>query len=193
MRRYLTTHIYSSEGKLIQGCLKNDAIAQRELYQLYSSKWMGISLRYFSDRFEAEEVLIKAFMKIFTKINQYKNKGSFEGWMRKIVVNEALMHLRETKKLFLHVDMVEASEISSEFPTSSYQEEELLKLIYKLPVGYRTVFNLYAIEGYSHQEIAELLNISISTSKSQLNRARNLLQQYIQTLDKKEDKSTYEI
>jgi RNA polymerase sigma factor (sigma-70 family) len=107
-------------------------------------------------------------------------------------VNEALMHLRETKKLFLHVDMGVASEISSEFPTSSYQEEELLKLIYKLPVGYRTVFNLYAIEGYSHQEIGELLNISISTSKSQLNRARNLLQQYIHALDK-EDNSTYEI
>jgi DNA-directed RNA polymerase specialized sigma24 family protein len=83
MRRYLATHTYSSEEELIHGCLQNDAIAQRELYQLYSSKWMGVSLRYFSDRFEAEEVLIKAFMKIFTKINQYKNKGSFEGWMRK--------------------------------------------------------------------------------------------------------------
>lgn len=192
MKRYLTTHTYSSEEKLIQSCLKNDAIAQRELYQIYSAKWMGVCLRYFSDRFEAEEVLIKAFMKIFTKIDQYKNKGSFEGWMRKIVVNEALMHLRETKKIFLHVEVETASEISSEFFTSSYREEELLKLIYELPIGYRTVFNLYAIEGYSHQEIAELLGISVGTSKSQLNRARALLQQYIHALDK-ETKSTYEI
>lgn len=168
------------EEKLIRGCRDKDPRAQRDAYQLWAPKMLGICLRYIKDRGEAESVMIGGFVKIFDKINQYSGEGNFEGWMRRIMVNESLTYLRQHKHTFMMVDAEEASrEISYEEADQQLQAEELLAIIQQLPDGYRTIFNLYAIEGYSHKEIAEQLGISENTSKSQLSRARNQLQLHI--------------
>lgn len=170
----------NKEETLINGCRRQDPKSQRELYQLWASKMLGICIRYVKDRNEAESVMIGGFLKVFEKISQYSGEGSFEGWMRRVMVNESLIYLRKNKPSFMMVDAEEASkEVSYEDAEQRLQAEDLLCMVKKLPDGYRTVFNLYAIEGYSHKEIAEQLEITESTSKSQLSRARNLLQQYI--------------
>lgn len=117
----------------------------------------------------AEDVMITSFYKIFTKIDQYKNQGSFEGWMKRIVINESLMHLRKHNNLNLHVDVEKAPQIKEDAVIlNELYLDDMLEMLEELPNGYRTVFNLYVIEGYKHREIAELLGISINTSKSQL-------------------------
>ena len=139
---------------------------------------LSLCLRYVKDESSAEDVMVSAFVKVFSRIDQYKGEGSFEGWLRKIMVNEALGFIRKYKNLYLEVDIDHANyEVDLEKLESHMEVEELLQLIYQLPTGYRTIFNLYAIEGYSHKEIAEMLGISINTSKSQLSRARVILQQ----------------
>ena len=137
-------------------------------------------------------MLAEAFIKVFKKIHQFENKGSFEGWLRRIMVNQCLAHIQKTKSRYLEVDIEEASySIGSEDDTvSSMQASDLLKIVHELPTGYRTIFNLYAIEGYSHKEIAEKLQISEGTSKSQLSRARVLLQQKVKKLEKSENKES---
>ncbi|QSE96025.1 RNA polymerase sigma factor [Fulvivirga lutea] len=167
----------TEEELLIQGCRKFERQAQHELYQKYAPKMHAICLRYVKDHSEAEDVTIQSFVKIFKKIDQFKGEGSFEGWIRRIVVNESLGFLRKNKSMYLEVD-IEAADKEPDYNSldSTLEAEDLLKLVQQLPVGYRTVFNLYAIEGYSHQEIAEELGISENTSKSQLSRARALLQ-----------------
>jgi RNA polymerase sigma-70 factor (ECF subfamily) len=141
---------------------------------------LAICLRYTKDRDLAEDVMIEGFMKIFDKLPQFESKGSFEGWMKRIMVTQSLLTLRDNKNLSMEVNM----ESHLEFPDQPYEinhleANELMELVQGLPTGYRTVFNLYAIEGYSHAEIGELLGITESTSKSQLNRARNILKQKI--------------
>ncbi len=173
------------EEKLINGCKRNEPGAQREMYRLWAPKMLAICFRYIKDRSEAESVMTGGFLKIFDKINQFSGEGSFEGWMRRIMVNESLSYLRQQKHAFMMVDEEEAGrEISYEEADQQLQADDLMAMIRLLPDGYRTVFNLYAIEGFSHKEIAEKLEISESTSKSQLSRARNLLQQYIAKHDK---------
>lgn len=168
------------EEKLIQGCLKRDGNAQRQLYELYSSRMYGICYRYVKDAMEAEDVLVTAFMKIFNKIDQYKKDGSFEGWMRRVVVNEALTSLRKRSTLYIETDLDQADrEPDYDRLSDSLEAEDLLNLIARLPMGYRVVFNMFAIDGYSHKEIAEQLGISENTSKSQLSRARTLLQKLL--------------
>lgn len=129
---------------------------------------------------EAEDVLVTAFTKILDKIEQYKSEGSFEGWIRRIVVNESLTYLRRNKNMYLELDL-EAANYEPDYQTISdhLEAEDLLKMIGELPSGYRIVFNLYAIDGYSHKEIAEQLGISENTSKSQLSRARVYLQKIL--------------
>ena len=182
-------YIYKSdtEEKLIRACQKGDAIAQREIYTKYSRKMMGVCMRYVNSQFEAEDILISGFMRVFDKIGQYKHEGSFEGWIRRIMVNEALGYIRKNKSIFLEVE-IEKVDYHKEANTEAYtglEAEDLLRLVQQLPHGYKTVFNLYAIEGYSHKEIAEMLQISENTSKSQLSRARALLQQYLMDTEKK--------
>lgn len=168
------------EEALLNGCRRNDGKSQRELYQLWAPKMLGICCRYINDKSEAESVMVGGFLKIFEKINQFSGEGSFEGWMRRIMVNESLGYLRQHKNAFMMVDAEEASqEVGFETAEQQLQADDLLAMVKQLPVGYRTVFNLYAIEGYSHKEIAAQMEITESTSKSQLSRARNLLQQYI--------------
>lgn len=168
-------NLFQSEEALVKACQKGDPKAQRRVYEKYSSKMFGICFRYVHDDFEAEEIMIEGFVKVFEKINTFKLEGSFEGWIRRIMVNEALMYLRSNKKAQFETSYDQILYEPEQFRTD-LETQDLLKLIEKLPIGYKTVFNLYAIEGYSHAEIAKQLGITESTSKSQLSRARVILQ-----------------
>ncbi len=170
---------------LVKGCLKNDQKSQRDLYERYSALMYSICFRYVGDSVQAEDIMISGFMKIFKNITQYKGSGSFEGWMRRIIVNESLTFIRKNKSMFLEVD-IEAANYEPDFKLlhSHLEAEDLMKLVNDLPVGYKTIFNLYAIEGYSHKEIAEMMGININTSKSQLSRARALLQRNLADTEK---------
>jgi RNA polymerase sigma factor (sigma-70 family) len=156
---------------------RKDAKAQKGLYERYAGKLYALCCRYIKEKMEAEDVLIIAFTKILDRIDQYKGEGSFEGWMKRVVVNESLTYLRRNKNMYLEMD-IEAADREPDFEKleSHLQAEDLLKMIETLPSGYRIVFNLYAIDGYSHKEIADQLGISENTSKSQLSRARVALQ-----------------
>ena len=174
-----------NEAQLIAGCLNGDRKAQRELYDSYSRKMMGVCLRYTSDRETARDLLQEGFIKIFTSMRSYAGTGSLEGWMRMIFVNGALEYLRKTDILRNSTDIGTINEQSGEDENviSRLSAEELMNLISKLPDGFRTVFNLYAIEGYSHKEIAEMLHITESTSRSQYVRARQWLQEQIKLIE----------
>jgi len=174
---------FSDEEELISGCLSGKRQAQRQLYDTYSRRFMAICLRYLKDQEQAEDVMIQSFMKIFEKLSQFQGKGSFEGWMKRIVVTQALMTIRSNRHLALSVSLEEATDnLESTTELTQLEAAELMDLVQSLPLGYRTVFNLFAIEGYSHQEIGELLGITESTSKSQLNRARSVLKEKITSL-----------
>lgn len=165
------------ETELIEGCKHKDAKAQKGLYDRYAGKLYALCCRYIKEKMEAEDVLITAFTKILDRIDQYKGEGSFEGWMKRVVVNESLSYLRKNKNMYLEMD-IEAADREPDFERleSNLQAEDLMKMIAALPSGYRIIFNLYAIDGYSHKEIADQLGISENTSKSQLSRARVALQ-----------------
>jgi RNA polymerase sigma factor (sigma-70 family) len=167
----------AKENELIEGCKKHDRHAQEALFQQFSGKMFALCCRYVMSKVEAEDVLVMAFTKIFERINQYKGEGSFEGWIRKVTVNESLSHLRKNKNMYLETD-IEAADREPDYSQleSQLEAEDLLKMIDALPTGYRIVFNMYAIDGYSHKEIATHLGINENTSKSQLSRARALLQ-----------------
>jgi len=161
---------------LIEQCRSQNGKAQRLMYDRLSPKMMGVCRRYIGDVSEAETVLVAGFLKVFNKINQFSGSGNFEGWVRRIMVNESLLYLRKHKSMYLEVEIDEAK-TEPDYGQANYlfEEQELLEMINNLPVGYRTVFNLYAIEGYSHKEIAEQMGIHENTSKSQLSRARSIL------------------
>jgi len=170
----------TSEEQLIRQCRKNNAAAQEKLYRQYASRMLALCRRYVSDRDQAEEIMILGFTKVFRKLDQFEFKGSFEGWIRRIMVNESLTFIRKNKNMYLEVDIEQANREPDYARLDDHlQAADLLKLIDQLPTGYRTVFNLYVIEGYSHKEIADRLKISENTSKSQLSRARTLLQKHL--------------
>ena len=178
-----TTKTYSEES-LIADCKKGKSKAQKELYDRYAPILLGLCIRYIKSKAEAEDVMIAGFMKIFTNLKQYEAKGSFEGWMKRIMVNESLMYIRRNKAMYVEVDIDHAVKSPDyNWSNSNLETEDLYKMIEDLPTGYRTIFNLYAIEGYSHKEIGEMLNISESTSKSQLSRARVILQSKVVKLE----------
>jgi RNA polymerase sigma-70 factor (ECF subfamily) len=166
-----------SEESLIEGCRQQNEKAQRLFYEKFSPQMYPLCLRYVREVNEAEDVMISGFMKAFDKIDSYSGRGSLGAWLRKIMINQALGHLRKNKTMYLEVD-IENAEYHHNLSCSSdhLEAEDLMRMVCKLPLGYRTVFNLYAVEGYSHIEISELLGISEGTSKSQLSRARALLQ-----------------
>jgi RNA polymerase sigma-70 factor (ECF subfamily) len=170
----------AKEEELVKGCLKRDRNAQKQLYDAYSGKMYSICFRYVKNSMEAEDVLVTAFTKIFDKIDQFKAEGSFEGWIRRIMVNEALSSIRKNKTMYLETDL-EAADRQPDYDQlgDHLEAEDLINLIQELPPGYRVVFNMYAIDGYSHKEIAEELGISENTSKSQLSRARVFLQKLL--------------
>jgi len=173
-----------NEQQLIEGCRKGNRKAQKELYETYSRKMMGVCLRYISDRETAKDLLQEGFVKVFTSLDSYSGLGSFEGWMRKIFVNSALEYLRKSDVLRDSTDLENTAELVQPDASviSSMSAAELMGLVNDLPTGFRTVFNLFAIEGYSHREIGEILQITESTSRSQYTRAKQLLQRKINEL-----------
>lgn len=176
----------TKDVELIEGCKRQDREAQKLLYNQYASKFYALCCRYIKDKMEAEDVLITAFTKILNRIDQYTGGGNFEGWMRKVVVNDALSYLRKNKNMYLETDIAAADyEPDYEKLEDQLEAEDLLKMIESLPSGYRIVFNLYAIEGYSHKEIGDQLGISENTSKSQLSRARAALQKCLLETEQK--------
>lgn len=175
----LTINKWTEEG-LLRACRKGDASAQRQLYELYAPRMYALCFRYVRDPMEAEDILVTSFTKIFERIDQFKGEGSLEGWIRRIMVNESLTSLRRNKSMYLETDIAQADQ-EPDYTQLGHQLEadDLLQMIQQLPPGYRIVFNLYAIDGYSHKEIAEQLGINENTSKSQLSRARVYLQKML--------------
>jgi RNA polymerase sigma factor (sigma-70 family) len=177
--------IYSAvDEKLLNGCRRHDKHAQRFLFEFYSARMLTLCCRYVKNRMEAEDVMVIGFTKVFDRIKQYKGDGSFEGWIRRIMVNESLSYLRRSKNMYLETD-IENAEREPNFDKleSALEAEDLVRMISELPAGYRVVFNLYAIDGFTHQEIAAQLGISENTSKSQLSRARAQLQKRLTQLE----------
>ena len=167
------------EKILIQKCQAKNRKAQKYLYDKYSQILLGICIRYSNTFSEAEDILQEGFIKIFININKYSGKGSFEGWLKRIIVNTSITYYHRNLKHKYHHDITDIQEIRIEnyqYGQAEFTQDELLDVIKQLPDGYRMVFNLYAIEGYKHKEIAEQLGIDINTSKSQYHRARKLIQ-----------------
>jgi RNA polymerase sigma factor (sigma-70 family) len=184
--------LYNQEAQLIKALKRADPKAQRQVYDKYASRMLGVCMRYVGNQMTAEDILVEGFIKVFDKIEQFKSEGSFEGWIRRIMVNEALGHLRQRKRLLEDAILDEAQEVadSNTLADQSLEANEMMEMIETLPTGYRTVFNLYAIEGYAHAEIADMLGITESTSKSQLHRARALLQQLLTNWENEYKKKT---
>jgi len=174
-----------TEEAIIKGCIKNNAACQQMLFNAYAGKMLSVCYRYTGNQHDAEDILQEAFIKIFAHLHQFKFEGSFEGWLRRIVVNTALKALQKKKLHFAEVNETSSGGLQVEPDTiSSLQAEQLMKMLQNLPDGYRVVFNLYVIEGYDHEEIASMLNIQTSTSRSQLVKARKLLQQMVKNSEK---------
>jgi RNA polymerase sigma-70 factor (ECF subfamily) len=176
--------LYKNEKQLIKKATSNHRDAQHMLYQMHAPKMLSVCRYYIKDVHQAEEVMLNGFFKVFTQLKSFKGEGSFEGWIRRIMVREAISFLRKRKQFEFSVDDMEAYDEPTNYNDVELDVDHIQQLIDKLPEGYRMVFNMYAIEGYKHSEIAEMLDISESTSKSQLFKARKLLQQQIKQLNK---------
>lgn len=174
-----------TEKELVKGCIRENRSCQQEVFRRYAGKMLHVCRRYTRHHMEAEDILQDAFMQIFDKVHTFKFQGSFEGWVRRIVVNTALKNYQKSsfKKEQIGIENRPENPVAPEV-FSQLGEEELLNLVTNLPQGYRVVFNLYAIEGYSHKEIAESLGIGESTSRSQLVKARKMLQSQVLELNK---------
>lgn len=170
-----------SDTDLIEGCIKGDRKMQQELYNRFAPKMYGICLRYAGDAEEAEDILQDGFIKVFKKIESFRGEGSFEGWIRRIFVNTAIEYFR--RKIYLQpITEKEESTVEGKYLSvlDKLAEQDIISLVQQLSPGYRTVFNMYVVEGYTHKQIAEILGISEGTSKSQLSRAKIILQDLVQ-------------
>lgn len=167
-----------TEEALIKGCLNNDATAQRELYNKYSAKMLSVCYRYAHNREDAEDMLQEGFIKVFLQIHSFENRGAFEGWVRRIIVHTCINILKKNKKFNESVDIIHANgiQVREDSVPAIVQAKQIVECIRLLPLGYRTVLNLYAIEGYNHREIANMLDIEESTSRSQYTRAKAMLE-----------------
>jgi RNA polymerase sigma factor (sigma-70 family) len=167
-----------TEEAILQGCLKNNSAAQKALYQKYSTKMMVVCYRYGHNREDAEDMLQEGFIKVFLQIHTFENRGALEGWIRRIVVHTCINHLKKNKRFNESVDIIHANSVlvREESVPSIIQAKEVVECIRMLPIGYRTVLNLYAIEGFSHKEISCMLDIEESTSRSQYTRAKAMLE-----------------
>ena len=169
---------FETDRELIEGCLNNNRACQKSIYDRFSSKMLGVCMRYTNSREEAEDVLIEGFMKFYTSLISYRYECSLESWIRRIMINNAISHFRANERkahLYLEDLYVETDLYHSESILDKVATKDIMTLIQKMPPGYRVIFNLFAVEGYSHKEIAEQLNITESTSKSQFLRARKWL------------------
>jgi RNA polymerase sigma-70 factor (ECF subfamily) len=167
-----------TEEAILKGCLQNDATAQRELYSRYSPKMLSVCYRFAHNREDAEDMLQEGFIKIFSQMHTFGNRGAFEGWIRRIIVHTCINTLKKNKKFNESVDIIHATGamVREESVPSIVQAKQIVECIRMLPIGYRTVLNLYAIEGYSHREIGMMLDIEESTSRSQYTRAKAMLE-----------------
>lgn len=181
-----------TDSDLINGCMKGDRRMQEELYSRFSPRMYAVCLRYAGNTEEAEDILQEGFIKVFKKLDSFRSEGSFEGWVRRIFVNTAIEHFRR-KRYLMPVTEKEENTIEGKF-TSVLDElgaKDIMALVQELSPGYRTVFNMYVVEGYTHKEIADILGISEGTSKSQLSRAKVILQDMVRTyIDKQRGVST---
>jgi len=172
-------------NQLIEGCVNNNREAQYKLYNLMSGKMFAVCLRYAKNREAAEDILQDGFVKVFTNIEKFRGDGSFEGWVRRIIVNTAVEYYRKSAKMY---PVVNVDDVNKDIPWQdtgdNLELEDVMNMINNLSTGYRTIFNLYVVEGYSHKEIADMLQINEGTSKSQLARARYLLMEMIKNSEK---------
>lgn len=182
----MSSNQFPDDYDIIRGCLQNSASMQKMLYDKYSAKMYGIAVRYAHNPEDAKDILQDGFVKVFQNLSKFKGTGVFEGWMRRIFVNTAIEHYRKKNNTYeiqeSHEEQINDRETNA---LDKLATMEILNLVKSLPNGYRTVFNLFAIEGYSHKEIAEMMNISEGTSKSQYARAKALLQEKIKNHEKK--------
>ncbi len=174
---------YKNESKLIKKAIQHNREAQHVLYELYAPKMLSVCRYYIKDVQQAEEAMLNGFLKLFKNLESYRNEGSFEGWIRRIMVRESISFLRQKKTLVFNDDLIAQKTATSNNINSEIEVAQIQKLIDELPEGYKVVFVMYAIEGYRHNEIAALLNISEGTSKSQLFKARKLLQHKVNKLN----------
>jgi RNA polymerase sigma factor (sigma-70 family) len=167
-----------TEELILAGCLKNNAVAQEALYARYSPRMLGVCYRFAKNREDAEDMLQEGFIKVFTQLHQYRSEGALEGWIRRIIVHTCINILKKNKKFSDSVDITHATgiHIREEMIPAIVQAKQVVECIRLLPLGYRTVLNLYAIEGFSHREIAEMLEVEESTSRSQYTRAKAMLE-----------------
>ncbi len=177
------------EKDILEGCIQGRSSAQRRLFDGYSHLMLGVCNRYAANIEEAEDIMQEGFVKIFLHIKEFKGDGSLIAWMRRIMINTAITHYYKMRKHRYHGDLDEVRETKFEdtaWEEADFTREELYNIIHRMPDGYRVVFNLYAVEGYKHREIAEILNIDENTSKSQYSRARRWLQERLIKLKKSE-------
>jgi RNA polymerase sigma-70 factor (ECF subfamily) len=175
------------EKKLVERLRKKDREAQKYVYEKYSKIFYGLCLRYAYNAQEADDMLQEGFLKIFLKISQYSGTGSFEGWMKRIIINNAINFYHKYYKYRYHDNISESYDLESDdnfYDDADFTYDELLGIINELPAGYKIVFNLFAIEGYKHKEISKMLGISENTSKSQYHRAKKILQNKLKLLKK---------
>ncbi len=185
-----------TEEAILQGCLRNESTAQKELYNRYSPKMLAVCYRFGHNREDAEDMLQEGFIKVFSQIHTFRNQGAFEGWVRRIIVHTCINNLKKNKKFNESVDLIHATtlQVREETVPSIVQAKQIVECIRLLPLGYRTVLNLYAIEGYSHKEISMMLEIEESTSRSQYTRAKQMLEEILirkKILQKSKEKSGF--
>jgi RNA polymerase sigma-70 factor (ECF subfamily) len=174
-----------SDKELVAGCVRNDRTFQRILYDRFAPLLFAVCIRYAGNRQDAEDMLQDGLIKVFASIRQFRGEGSLEGWIKRIVINTALAHLRKAKQSFVDAAARLPEEVEAPFDGEIIERlsaAEITKVIAALPAGYRAVFNLCALDGYSHAEIAGMLHISESTSRSQLTKARNMIKAKMKTL-----------
>ena len=170
-----------TEEAILQGCIQNKPVAQKELYVKYSPKMLTVCYRYAHNREDAEDMLQEGFIKVFSQIHTFENRGALEGWIRRIMVHTCINILKKNKKFNESVDIIHAAamQMREESIPSIIQAKQVIECIRLLPIGYRTVLNLYAIEGFSHREIGSMLDIEESTSRSQYTRAKAMLEEIL--------------
>ena len=174
-----------SVDDLLDGCRRGERRTQELLYKLLASRMLGVCMRYAKDQFEAEDMLQMGFVKVFQKVTEFRGDGSFEGWIRRIMVNTAIETYRKNQRMMNVVDIDEVYDTPQvTFDMNGLEVRDLMKIIHQLSAGYRLVFNLYAIEGYSHKEIAAQLGITEGASKSQLSRARAILKEKLMKIER---------
>ncbi len=185
-----------TEELMLAGCLRNNAASQEALYNRFSPRMLGVCYRFAKNREDAEDMLQEGFIKVFTQMHQYRNEGALEGWIRRIVVHTCINVLKKNKKFSDSVDIIHANSVhvKEDMIPSIMQAKQVVECIRMLPMGYRTVLNLYAIEGFSHKEIANLLDIEESTSRSQYTRAKAMLEDILirkKIIQKPREKTVY--